>query len=347
MFLGLASELLVQIYESCTSVVDVINLSLTCRRLHRLLPTSQRLPVLFLAAEAEFGPLEDITQLVTYNTSQPAHLIRHAPMSYSLMRQIVQVGRVAQKWEELYPWTKWKDNFADRRLLTAQEKYLLRRAIYRLWLYTQAFHTRLHPRTTRMIRAVVLERSELLHNWSSRELAEMEDVRNVLRDIIQTRICPSNGDVQRKLRSAFPTLESHAYYNFRPALHPVSTLQDEYFFYSHQTGAHDGVLSRLNSALRHDFPFEGWGDEVLHYYVVEDMLKLDPGQVLWLQENAHLKWQVEAFTQGLGDWFDNNGETFGQTLEWVMEERGEDVDEVRKAIAEEMMGVATMSARIR
>ena len=343
MLLDLASELLVQIYESCTSVVDVINLSLSCRRLHRLLPTSQRLPVLFLAAEAEFGPVEDIIQLVTYNTSQPAHLFRNAPISYSLLRQIVQVGRVAQKWEDLYPWIKWKDNFADRRLLTAQERYLLRRAIYRIWLYTQAFHTRSFPRTTRMIRAVVLERAELLHNWSSRELAEIEDVRNTMREIIQTKICPSNGHVQSKLRSAFPTLDSHSYYNFRPAVQSIAS-QDEFF--SSHTRCHDGMLSRLNSALRHDFPFEGWGDEVLHYYVVEDMLKLDPGQILWLQENAHLKWQVEAFTKGLGDWFDNNGETFGQTLEWVMDERGEDIDEVRKAIMKEVMGIACQTVGV-
>lgn len=346
MLLDLANEILVQIYESCTSVSDVINLSLTCHRLNRLLPTSQRLPVLFLAAEAEFGPLVDITQLVTYNTSQPAHLMRHAPMSYSLLRQIVQVGRVACRWEQIFPSVKWKHNFADRRLLTSHERYRLRRAVYRLWLYTHAFHTRLNPRTTRTIRAVLLERAELLHNWSTRDLAEVEDVRNVFREIIQTRVCPSNGHVQRKLKSAFPMFDTQAYYKFRHGFRSASIADDELFYTSRCLHADDGALTRLHSAIRNDFPFEGWGDEVLHYYVVEDMLKLDPGQILWLYDNAHLKWQVETFTKGLGEWFDNNGETFGQTLEWVMDERGEDIEDLRKAIDGEILGVVTMATRL-
>lgn len=94
------------------------------------------------------------------------------------------------------------------------------------------------------------------------------------------------------------------------------------------------------------------------------MLKLDPGQILWLREHAPLKEHVKAFlkdvvcgggtsswsvggegvrdwgssrgwnTQGWAgnDWFENNGETFGQTLEWVLDERGEDVGEIREAV---------------
>lgn len=83
---------------------------------------------------------------------------------------------------------------------------------------------------------------------------------------------------------------------------------------------------------------EGWGDDIPHYYVVEDMQKLDPGQIIWLKENAPLKGMVESYINGKGDWFKNNGETFGQTLEWVLQERDEDVAEIRAAIMEEVMG---------
>ena len=69
------------------------------------------------------------------------------------------------------------------------------------------------------------------------------------------------------------------------------------------------------------------------------MLKLDPGQILWLKENAPLKGMVEAFVRGLGGWFENNGETFGQTLEWVMKERGEDMEELREAIKVGELGI--------
>ena len=68
-------------------------------------------------------------------------------------------------------------------------------------------------------------------------------------------------------------------------------------------------------------------------------MKLDPGQVLWLREYAPLKEQVEAFVLSLGEWFQNNGETFGETLEWVMKERGDDIEELRSAISDREVGI--------
>lgn len=86
---------------------------------------------------------------------------------------------------------------------------------------------------------------------------------------------------------------------------------------------------------------EGWGDDIPHYYVIEDMLKLCPDQILWLKENAPLKGMVESYVRSLGDyWFENNGETWGQTLEWVLDERGEDAGEFREAIGQGELGIA-------
>ena len=89
----------------------------------------------------------------------------------------------------------------------------------------------------------------------------------------------------------------------------------------------------------HEPGSEGWGDEIPHYYIVEDMMKLDPGQILWLRANAPLKEMVEAYVRGLGEWFGNNGETMGQTLEWVLAERGDDVEDLREGIVDGMFGV--------
>ena len=75
------------------------------------------------------------------------------------------------------------------------------------------------------------------------------------------------------------------------------------------------------------------------------MLKLDPGQIVWLKENAPLKGMVEAFVKSLGEWFENNGETFGQTLEWVIRERGEDIEELREGIREGDLGAVTELSR--
>ena len=81
----LASELLLQIYRNCTSISDVVNLSLTCRRMHTLLPSTQRLSILFSAAEAEFGPLHDAIQLVTYTRNSTNLYHTHSFARLSLL----------------------------------------------------------------------------------------------------------------------------------------------------------------------------------------------------------------------------------------------------------------------
>ena len=88
---------------------------------------------------------------------------------------------------------------------------------------------------------------------------------------------------------------------------------------------------------------EGWGDEVPHYYVLEDMLKLDPAQILWLRDRAPGKPLVEGYVRGLGEWFENNGETFGQTLEWVLAQRGEELGELKDALDRKACGIVVES----
>lgn len=100
---------------------------------------------------------------------------------------------------------------------------------------------------------------------------------------------------------------------------------------------------------------EGWGDEIAHYYVVEDMLKLDPGQLMYLYEQVtdHLgdggvgfnagwssKGMVESFLEGcMGDWFENNGETVAETVGFVVGERGGDGAELKDGVDEGWEGV--------
>lgn len=368
---NLATELLLQIFCSCASITDVLHLASTCHRLHHVYSGSQKLTILARAADAEYGPFDDIIQLITQNTSQPAHHKREAPVSIALIRQVVEVGRVARSWEDIYPLKKWKVDFENRRLLNSEERYLLRRAIYRLWLYSRSFHSWHFPRTSRLMGPVARERAELLHNWSTRELAELEDVRLVIRDVVENNICPSNGTIQRKFRKRYPDNTQPLCFNIHlnypqhqaNCIHASpQKLEDFHFFnsstyntYSRANNSTDNSAqatttslvskpnlygAKLRSDLYRDVGAEGWGDEIPHYYVVEDMLKLDPSQVLWLCQNAPLKGQVESYVQDLGEWFENNGETFGQTLEWVISERGEDVLDLRDAIADGEMGVS-------
>jgi hypothetical protein len=358
---NLPTELLLQIFRSCDAISDVMHLAATNRRLRGVFASSSRLPIIMMVADTEFGPLDDIVQLVTQNASQPAHLIREASVSDSLLKQVVNVGRVAQKWEAIYPLKKWKTDYENRRLLTDKERYRLRRALYRLWLYTRAFHTVQYDRHSRRIRNVVVERAQLLHNWSTEELAEIEDMRLVVQDVVQNHICPSNGTIQRKFHKRFPEntnpLSFNIHLNYPPQRNIMLT--DTYFryferpqtqeslFHTHHRPANNSpsskmtFASKLRSDFFHDPGQEGWGDEIPHYYIVQDMLKLDPAQILWLRDNAPLKEQVESFVMSLGSWFRDNGETFGDTIQWVINERGEDVEELRAGIEERGLGIAT------
>lgn len=370
----LPTELLLHIFRTCNSIFDVLHLASTNRRLRRVFASSSRIAILMSAADIEFGPMQDIIQLITQNASQAAHLMRTAPSSDALLGQVIRIGRVAQQWEAIYPLKKWKADFENRRLLSDQERFRLRRAIYRLWLYNRAFHTMQYDRFSRRLRPVVVERAQLLHNWSTAELAEIEDVRMVIQDVVQNHICPSNGSIQRKFHKRYPEntnpLSFNIHLNYRPERSRLSTgsyfghLEDNdgvvsnrsSLFHSHymnndcssqqrSSWARPTVSSSLTFAAKlrndvfHDPGQEGWGDEIPHYYVVQDMLKLDPGQVLWLRDHAPLKEDVELYIHSLGDWFRNNGETFVDTLLWVMNERGEDAQELKIAIEDCEMGI--------
>lgn len=163
----LAPELVHHLYNNLSSISDVIHLSSTCRRLYSLLPPSQKLFTLFRAAEQEFGPLQDVAQLLTHNASQPVHLRRHPQQSYALLKQIIQVGRVARQVEQVYQEKRWEEDFINRRSLTVRERVRVRRAVYKYWLYCEAFHNKAWTRSHRMVPHLVEERAQLLRTWTT------------------------------------------------------------------------------------------------------------------------------------------------------------------------------------
>lgn len=109
---------------------------------------------------------------------------------------------------------------------------------------------------------------------------------------------------------------------------------------------------------------EGWGDEISQYYVVEDMLKCHPGQLIVLlravtggDEVGYAgddcgrdgfvgvgggvgRGAVEQFVAGLGEWFENNGETMGETVGFVVGERGGDMGALREGVEGGWEGIA-------
>ena len=70
----LPNEIITQIFLSLPNISSAISLSETCHRYRNVYQSSKKLLILSEAAEAEYGPLDDIIQLVTHNSSQPAHV---------------------------------------------------------------------------------------------------------------------------------------------------------------------------------------------------------------------------------------------------------------------------------
>ena len=343
---SLPNEITTQIFNTLPTLDSVLALASTSKHFHRLYHGSQRLPILATVVEAEFGPVDDIVRICTHNASQPAYHHLTVPISDALIQQMVKIGRVARKWEEIYPFKKWKTAYADRRMLTPEERWTMRRALYRLWLYDKAFHTLSNTRTQRRIPQVVTERAALLHNFSTIELAEMFDVYLVLRDAVANNVCPSNGRIRQKLQRRFPDptrqypFSIHLNYT-PPAPSWCATGSDGWINNTILQTAKYGC--HLQPSRFHDPGSEGWGDEVNHYYVVEDMMKLDPAQILFLKESRMLKSHTEMWIKmqvDLGDmWFANNGETFVETLWHVVEQRGDQADVLKAAVEVMDLGV--------
>ena len=336
----LPTEIVTQIFLSLPTVSSATALSSTCRHFRHVYHSSKRLLILAQAAEAEFGPLNEIIQLLTHNASQPAHIRRDVSVSDALFKQIVKVGKVAQKWEEVYPFKKWKDDWASRRLLSVDERTVFRRALYRLWLFDKAFHNSSHVRYSRSRPEVMRKRAALLHNFSTSELAEMLDAHMVLREVVSSNVCPSNGRIRQKFEKRWPNgshqLLFNIHLNYPPA--PSSFIPSD-AHYNNSALASSKYHARLTPSRYHEPGAEGWGDDVGHYYVVEDMMKLDPEQILYLKEQCPLKSQVEGYIQTFGEWWTNNGETFSETVGFVVRQRGGDIEDFKTAIQYGEVGV--------
>lgn len=351
----LANELLLHILQSCPTISSLLALTSTCKHLHSIL-AHHKLPLLYQSFEAQYGPSLDAIRLVTYNSSQLAHVPRPAPpQSMALLKRLVEVGQVAEKWATVYPSQKWTgEESANRRLLSTEERHNLRRACYRVWLYNMAFHTPQHARTGRVLPQVVRTRAQVLRPWSGEQLAEMLDLHAVFRAILHSHICPSNGTVLRRHKQRFPG-DPFPLVSTTRATKNNDPLADYHQAFFHSTP----YVSRLSMAKSHNqygATVEGWGDEIAQYYVVEDMLKLDPGQLMHLFESltgqagsdAELtayynfgsrKATVEHFVAGLGDWFENNGETLVETICFVVGERGGDGRELGELVEGGLEGI--------
>jgi hypothetical protein len=403
---SLATELVVQIFNSMDTIQDVVNLGATNRRLREVYASMLKLPMLMRAAERQHGPLKDAIQLVTYTTgAKPlADRCAAAVPSISLLAQINRVGRVANCWADIYPFKKWRVAFIERRELTPPERRRVRTAVYRLWLFAAAFQNpTAHPVGTITLPPHVACKQFMQH-WPTQELLDMADVRSIMRDVVAQNVCPSNGAIQRKYDdyhaddpdTALGGLVfnndtdlplGHAFFGYTdaPPEMPVISLgslpgagalparcfsvappswDSKRRDVTHGTNSprangngpeptpspvHGHVMYGRNLGEYAEVEFrwearslgwqggglgepgdEGWGDADAHDRAVANMLKLDPGTILWLKERKWRRRYVLVWLSALGNpgWFRRTWDMCTPALREALAERDvEDVDE--------------------
>lgn len=337
---NLAPELLVHIFESLSSVADIVSLSLACRYFHDLLPKSQKLVLFFSAVDQEMGPVDDIVQLLTQNDNQMLHVPRSPSLSFTLLSQATAVARVAQRFVSLYPEFRWLEaETASRRLLDPLEARRLRRAVYRFWIYAKVYQSHSF-RISHLGMNATSELLQLLRTWSTNELFELEDFRCTLEQILVMEICPTDGEVYSRVPD-----DSQSYHlslqhpHLRPYTAPMQTYGD-LFYSSRALDLEQNKPSMQELRFRH---MQGWGSDLQNFYLVQSFLKFTPAQILWLFENAVCRADVERFIeqQTHDTCFFESGSSLFQNWVTVLHARGVDVQQAREAIWDGKAGIVS------
>lgn len=154
----LSTELLQKIYEYA-ELEDIIHLAQTSRRNYRIF-LGRRMQLLEQGLHNSYSPLPSLLKLAISNETDKSRRpigteirisaiidritqVGNKPkLTLELMKKMVQYGRTAEKWVELYPRLRWRYDSDNRRLLRNHEQNRLRGAIYHHWTYTTLFHSR-------------------------------------------------------------------------------------------------------------------------------------------------------------------------------------------------------------
>lgn len=112
-------------------------------------------------------------------------------------------------------------------------------------------------------------------------------------------------------------------------------------FHSLRDDLRAATKSTVPVPQRRKTEMRGWGDDIEQYYVVESMLKLNPGQVMSLYENVTTKDGIERYIEEeIGsEWFWDNGQTWVDSWTSVVLRRGWDPDMVVTAIEDGKVGI--------
>lgn len=302
----LPNEILGKIFSECHNVHSILHFAAASKHLRRVWANCRRVEVLQRAAAVQYAPFDDAVQLVTFNTSEPAHMYRSPAVSMALVKQVVKVGNTANAWLEIYPQLRWADdNASDRRLLNNNEASRFRKALYRFWLYGTAFHDPAHSHYFMSIRPLALDvRLMFVRCLSTKDIIECGEVHQLIHQFVCTEICPSNSRIQ-----------TH-YDMLSPGADPI--------YFGTYTSTHDLNHSSFRQPrdLATNLARESWGSEAAAYSKAADVMKLNPAQLLWIKE--HLLRRIDRLDYfNTLEAFQHRPATFRAALDAVMLERGE------------------------
>lgn len=302
---GLPLELIQKIYHECSDIKSVANLSTTSRKFRAAYNGSQKLLIIENVLERQFGPLHDAVQVVTYNESQPAHTLREPAISMALAQQIAAVGYTAERWEMIYPALRWRIDSEYRRVLRPQEAFRFRRAMYRLWHYTKAFHS---SEFLELERGAPRPRSQdsrltFIRRLHDDEILELTELHDILREMVHNDLCPSNAIIQQRYTQGFPG-------------------QPPLYFGSYETYPGNGsrkIVSKRD--LPQDLVNEAWGTWEMQNSVVGDILKLEPNDLLHFRDNLANRTERMNYLSLMHESFHQSPSTLRAAIEAVITER--------------------------
>lgn len=336
--LELPPELLVKVFQHCDSGMDMVNLASSCQQLRKAFDDHGLVIRVPLFAEL-FGPLGEIIRVVTQPVGKPEHSSGQVHMAQTLVKKVTMVVNIASTWVNEYLRLNKvikHTNGSGKVVRIAVDKSKIRLAFYRLWRYYRAFHCVPYDAFANDQADVIELRCELLRQWSHEELLDVQRISCFMRSFIQENVCPDTDAMVYRHQMLDPNdlYYKFDYYNV-PALAPkpprpgslipadaARATLDLYFL-----SAPPAFTPRIYRTSKLPIllsPTQIW-DRIgsLNYEdLLDDMVKLDPGQILWLVRFAPYRQQVMTFLRTLDrQWFRNNPETFIETSSTIVMER--------------------------
>ena len=288
----LSTEILQKIYEYAT-VHDVLRFARASKKNFNAY-MGRRLPILKRAIHNSYSPLPDLIRLVISDEPEQSRKLLgteirlHARLNrmvqirddtsitLGMIIKMIQYGRVAERWMEIFPQLRWRFGYNNRRLLNPHEQERLRAAIYRYWTYNNLFHSQsfIQYNSHNPYRRDDI-RTRLLRTYSTIDLIQLSEFLAHVAQLLGDIIHPSYST----LRKSFPDL-------------PEQT------------------MCKI-----------AWGAGDGHLHLVDDLLKYNPRDVLYLFENTSHKRERLEYLHAQGEYFLNAPSTLNAALLMVTKTR--------------------------